>query len=65
MDHCVKAINSDVIYGIRLSMQEMNHFERDLILLGKISASTVISELTKKLKDLNKLFDNGQELSGW
>jgi len=43
---CMKAINLDDIYSVRLSMQEMSHYERDLILIGKISASTVISELT-------------------
>ena len=51
---CIKSLDPDTIYTVRLSMQEMTHYEKDLILLGKISASTVTTELTQKSKKVQQ-----------
>ena len=61
---CMKALDPKCIYDIRLSMQEMTRHKRDLVLLGKISSCTVMSDKTQCSKRKMQT-DRKQPQSTW
>ena len=61
---CMKALDPECIYDIRLSMQEMTRHERDLVLLGKISSFTMMSGKTQCSKRKMQT-DRKQPQSTW
>ena len=60
----MKALDPECINDIRLSMQEMTRHERDLVLLGKISSCTVMSDKTQCSKRKMQT-DRKQPQSTW
>ena len=61
---CMKALDPECIYDIRLSMQEMTRHKRDLVLLGKISSCTEMSDKTQCSKRKMQT-DRKQPQSTW
>ena len=61
---CMKALDPECIYDIRLSMQEMTRHERDFVLFGKTSSCTVMSDKTQCSKRKMQT-DRKQPQSTW
>ena len=46
--HCMSRLSDELVYSIRLNMSAMTDYDRDLILIGKVSATMNRSAMTER-----------------